>query len=433
MAQTRNLAPAPDNQAKTPWYRMEASTTDEDLTEVMIYDSIGGWWAVDAAEFVKELNAIKTGKIALRVNSPGGDVYDALAIMNALHRHKAHVTATVDGLAASAASFIIQAADEIQMSKGAEIMIHDAWSGTYGNPAELRDTADRLDKISNNIASIYADRAGGTTEEWRERMVEETWYSASEAVEAGLADSVVGADTEDKAEKLKNQLQLGAYAYAYTGRSAAPAPKITNTAPARRDITSHLDAALAVAEARNEETVSGPDSPVLAATKEGADMSDELTQGVAKRLGINLKGGEKITDEMILDALDEALEEQAGEESAAASTAGVVQAATPGTVVLDSAQHQALIADAAAGREARNQQIQDHRETVVSAAVNDGRIPPARKQHWLDLLEADPEAEKTLNSLAKGLVPLDEAGFTGGVDEANDEDRIYGNIYKKEA
>ena len=427
MPRTKSM-PAPlQNQVKTRWYRMEASIDDDDLTEVMIYDSIGGWWAVDAAEFVKDLAEISTSKIALRVNSPGGDVYDALAIMNALHRHKAHITATVDGLAASAASFIIQAADEVHMGKGAEIMIHDASTIEWGNAADMRKTAGELDRISNTIASIYADRAGGTTAEWRERMQEESWYSADEAVNAGLATGIVGDTTEEEAVELKNQLKLGIYAYAYSGRSNAPAPKITNAVPTRRDITSHLDAALAVAGARNEK-VAGPDVPAPAATKEGADMSDELTQGVAQRLGINLKEGEKISDQQLLDALDEVLNEQEGEKPETAPITSL-----QGTVVLDENQHAALMADAAAGRAAREQQIKDHREAVVAAAVQDGRIPPARKQHWIDMLQADPEAEKTLNSLAKGLVPVEEQGFTGGVDEAGDEDRIYNKLFKKEA
>lgn len=404
------------------WYRME--TNNSDVAEVFIYDSIGGWFGVEASEFVKELSQIDATQIVLRVNSPGGSVYDALAIMNALKRHKAKVTATVDGLAASAASFVVQAADEIIMGKGTELMIHDALVIAIGNAAELREEAEYLDRISNTIASIYADRAGGTTEEWRDRMLAETWYSAEEAVEAGLADSIAGGENDEKAaENLKNKLDFSAFAYA--GRKAAPAPDHHEPPAERTDITPHLTAALAVVDERNK-NLAAPESPAQP-QKEGADvMSDKLIRGVAARLGLKQTNGVELSEETVLNALDEVLEEQ-GDAPRVASDS-TPQAAAPGTVVLDEGQHAQLVADAAAGRAAREQQLADRRETTVAAAVNDGRIPPARREHWLNLLKQDPGAEDTLKNLAPGLIPLDAKGFTGGVNEATDEDA---SIYTK--
>lgn len=428
MAHSNPLKPTADRQHK--WYRMETDGSG-DVTEVFLYDGIGGWFGVEASQFVRDLSNIESGNIVLRVNSPGGDVYDALAMMNALKRHKAKVTATVDGIAASAASFILMAADEVIMGKGAEIMIHDALIMAMGNAADMRAEAEFLDRISNTIASVYSGRAGGTTEQWRELMVAETWYTAEEAVTAGLADSVVGAENDERAaQNLKSSIDFSIFAYA--GRRSAPAPTNQATGNRRLDITQQLTAALAVASER-EKSLAAPDGPAQPEMKGADDMSEELIRGVAERLGIKQKDGEVLSEETVLNALDEVLNEQAEDGSQAVPVNITAQVAAPGTVVIDEAQHEQLVADAAAGRAAREQQLADKREAAVMAAINDGRIPPARKDHWVNLLKADPEAEKTLNSLAPGLVPLAEEGFTGGVNESTDEDRTYSNIFPKEA
>ena len=118
-------------------------------------------------------------------------MWEGLAIVNQLRRHPAPVTALIDGIAASAASFIAcGGADQIIMGRNAQLMIHDAWGMCVGNAGDMRDLAERLDKISDNIASIYSDRAGGDTATWRAAMLEESWYNADEAVAAGLADTV---------------------------------------------------------------------------------------------------------------------------------------------------------------------------------------------------------------------------------------------------
>jgi len=146
---------------------------------------------MSAKKFISTLDAIPdANEIQLHVNSPGGEIYEAIAILNALRAHPARVVAVVEGIAASAASFIASGADELQMARNTELMIHDAWGIGYGPAATMRDLADNLDRISNNIASIYAAKAGGTVESWRDAMLAETWYSAEDAVAAGLADSV---------------------------------------------------------------------------------------------------------------------------------------------------------------------------------------------------------------------------------------------------
>lgn len=173
------------------WFNVRNAEGDGGPARIDIYDEIG-WFGVTAAGFVEQLNAITADAIELHINSPGGDVYDGIAIYNALLDHPAHVEVRVDGLAASAASFIAQAGDRVVMGRNSEMMIHDAIGLTVGNAADHRVMAEMLDAASDNLAAIYAARAGnGGVKTWRKRMEDETWYSAEEAVAAGLADSVL--------------------------------------------------------------------------------------------------------------------------------------------------------------------------------------------------------------------------------------------------
>lgn len=185
------------NAEHTPWYRIGNYGNNASKTaDVYLYSEIG-MWGTTADEFVKELNSIRGDTINLRINSEGGEVFDGITIFNALRNHAATVNVTVDGLAASAASFIAMAGDTITMDRGSQMMIHDAQSVTYGNAGAMRECADLLDKASNTIASLYAERAGGTVESWRKTMAKDTWYTAEEAVAAGLADSCVSAKVKD--------------------------------------------------------------------------------------------------------------------------------------------------------------------------------------------------------------------------------------------
>lgn len=377
------------------WYRVEVRAQAQDgqptSADVYLYDAIGGWWGVLASEFVQEIADLDVEQINLYVNSPGGDVYDGVAIMNALRRHKARVVATVDGLAASAASFIIQAADERVMARGSELMIHDAWTIAIGNPEALREAADRTDRISNSMAGLYAERAGGTREEWRAAMQAETWYTAEEAVTAGLADRTEASTSDDA----KDALAAAAAAhdrsiFAHAGRAAAPAPWM----PQARARASHKPPAELLVD-------------ITHTHPEGADtMSDALKAGLRKRLGIS--DAVTLDEDGLLAKLDEAL--------------AVPQNTLPaGAVAIDEATLTQLQADAQAGREARDAQIVAERAALVEAAVADGRIAPARREHWIAALTADPGAAEVLATLAKGTVPLTQAGFTGGVDESSDE------------
>lgn len=228
----RRTPPRPRNEA-ADWYRIvnQENADGEDTTVIYIYDVIG-YWENSASMFVEQLQAVATSAIELHINSPGGDAYDGIAIYNALRNHAATVHVRIDALAASAASFIAMAGDTITIERTAQVMIHDATGICMGNSGDMRELADLLDKMSDNIAGIYRARAGGLTKTWRTRMKAESWYSASEAVSAGLADKL-----GEPAKKASNQAVPDMAAswdmsvFRYASRNEAPAPEV-ETEPA---------------------------------------------------------------------------------------------------------------------------------------------------------------------------------------------------------
>lgn len=167
---------------------------------------------------VADLGNVTASTLNVHINSPGGDVFDGIAILNALRNFgkTKTVNTIVDGLAASAASFIAQAGSKRTMSKNSEMMIHNASGLVIGQASDMREMADMLERVGTNIASVYAERAGGDVADWLTAMQAETWYSAQEAVDAGLADEV---DGEEKAE---NVFDLSIFAF--SGRTEAPSP-----------------------------------------------------------------------------------------------------------------------------------------------------------------------------------------------------------------
>lgn len=224
------------------------ASADETTATIRMYgpiDSWGGIWGVSAEEVSAALDTLPdtVTNIQLRINSPGGDGFEGLAILNMLRAHPASITAVVDGLAASAASFIAASCDETVMSPGTQMMIHDAWGFAMGNASAMSKAGAFLDSISDSIADLYADATNGTRAKWRGLMREETWFTAKEAVSAGLADRVAvvpdmgvtataGAeepDAEDAAPALvpdaENRFDLTVFKYA--GRDEAPAPDLS--------------------------------------------------------------------------------------------------------------------------------------------------------------------------------------------------------------
>ena len=166
------------------------------VTKMYIYGEIG-YWGVEASDVVEALQGI-SGPVEVHINSMGGSVFEGLAIYQALVEHSAGVDVVIDGLAASAASFIAMAGRTIQIGAAAHMMIHNASSGCYGTAADMEATAAMLRNCSAAIAGLYAKRSGQPVEGFTAAMDAETWYIGQEAVDAGLADSVRGDDGEDE-------------------------------------------------------------------------------------------------------------------------------------------------------------------------------------------------------------------------------------------
>lgn len=175
------------------WYSMIKAKADETTAEISIFDEIGVW-GVTAQQFIADLKKLGDVKnVVLTVNSPGGNVFDGLAMYNALAgmRNKGvKITAKIMGIAASAASFVVMAANEIEMPENAMMMVHYASGLAYGNAEDMLDMADTLKKIDSSIVGIYTARTGKKEDEVRTLLEAETYMRAAEAKEKGFADRV---------------------------------------------------------------------------------------------------------------------------------------------------------------------------------------------------------------------------------------------------
>lgn len=375
--------------------------------DVYVYDTIGGWFGLTADDFVRDVASLDVDQIVLHLNTPGGDASEGVAIANVLRAHRARVVVRVDGMAASAGSVIAMAGDEVVMGIGAQMMVHDAWGYAQGDAAEMAAAQRMLDSTSDALATTYAARAGGTPIEWRAVMRGEAWYTAEEAVTAGLADRVAAADETGTAEgeqvtpgsslggwwglwdSLRSPDRFDLSAYNYAGRDHAPAPPI----PA---------------------ATGGPvqeGSPAVAFT-------DEQLTTMRQELGL----ADDADEAAIVDAV-----------TAAAAETPPADPLPEGTVVVDSTQLAELRASAARGVEAHARQEREDRERLVDAAVGDGRIPPARREAWLAALEADPGSADTLAKLAPGLVPVGPAIGSSAAGAPEGDDALYASLFGKES
>lgn len=198
-------------------FKAEAGANEATL---YLYDAIVSdayWGGVSAADFVRELNALKVETINLRINSPGGEIFAAQAMCQAIREHSAKVIAHVDGYAASAASWLALACDEVRISEGGYFMIHKAMTIAWGNADEFRKQVDLLDKLDATLVASYAKETGQDAQQISDWMAAETWFNAEEAVKYGFADSVA-------AGKPKNLTQWNMAAYA----KAPPLPDIVD-------------------------------------------------------------------------------------------------------------------------------------------------------------------------------------------------------------
>lgn len=205
---------------------------DEDGEDASIYfyDVIGGWDQPTTEEIVRGVRSLAAKTIHLRINSPGGMVFEATAIKTALEQHPARVVSHVDGIAASAASTLMLAGDEIEIAPGGFVMIHNPASLAWGDAGEMRRCADMLDAIRDSIASQYAARTGIAIDEIAAMMAAETWLSAEDAIEKKFVDRVAA-----RAPQAANRIRFDLSAYAHAPQSLKPpAPELLLEAQAQR-------------------------------------------------------------------------------------------------------------------------------------------------------------------------------------------------------
>ena len=213
------------------------SETVGDTATVYIYDIIDAYWGISAKNFARELAAITTPNIDLRINCPGGDVFEARAMMAAISDHPAKVTAKIDGLAASAATALTLACDSVEIIEGGFYMIHKAWTFEMGNADDLRVTADLLDKVDGVLADGYAQKTGKSVDDILGQMTAETWFTAEEAVSEGYANSVTSVGVSNSTRTAFN---VTAYANAPTALTEPEQTPDWDAAFARRNARARL-------------------------------------------------------------------------------------------------------------------------------------------------------------------------------------------------
>ena len=359
-------------------------------------DSWGGYWGISAKDVGGVLDALPESvtQIILRINSPGGHVFEGISIKTLLRAHKAKVTAVVDGLAASAASVIATGADETVMSPGTQMMIHCTSTIVWGNAAAMRKEAAVLEGLDRSLAEIYTAKAGD--KDWAELLEAETWLTAAEAVDLGLADRVAEIPDAGEASTVgdDDQIVLIPDDDEPDDRAAARIIRFAARAPMLPDSTE-------------------PGDPNR---KENAVAYSELTAGLRERLGVTDPAA---TDETLLAALDEALAEQADTTTADTPTAAATLPA--GTVAVDATVLANLQAGAQAGAEARAALVASRRDGIIDTALREGRITSASHEHFRAMLDADETAAtKLIASLAPGAVNTAEIGKVDALTSADD-------------
>lgn len=380
--------------------RIEFKALADNTAEVFFYGVIGDW-DNSAEQLVNDLKSFEHGDITVRIHSWGGDAFDGLAIMNALRAHEGHVTCVVEGVCASAASVIaVGGADTLVMRPNSELMIHDAWALVDGNADELTRLAGQLSKLSDEYAAVYARKAGGDPAVWREAMRLESWFTADEAVMAGLADRV-----EDGRELEDVQELVGAMAKArhYSSRAEAGRPAILDQLKKGAHVSSleKIARMLGVDEASDEAVVL---EALAEALEERAEVDTDV-EAVVEPVAETVEAVEAVEE------VEDTELESEGDEAATDEAL---------TVIVDAALYEELKKAAAFGREAQARAEVAEREALVDQAVKDGRISTAARGRWCKALEADPvDAKQRLAAMPSGFIPRSEIGH--GLDAEESE------------
>lgn len=287
-----------------PWYSIKVKAAAESApasAEIHIFGDIGeSWWdeTVTAKQFVKDISALDADQITVRINSYGGSVTDGIAIYNAIKRHRAEITISIEAAAYSIASLIAMAGDTVEMAANALLMIHAPWGYAVGNSADMREHADVLDKYSQSMASSYVSKSGQSHDEIIALLTDgkDHWYSADEALAAGFIDRITAA------EKIAASASFFAAAHARYP-SAAHRPVLQTAAPAASTLPEHIPMTVKVPPQAAETITATPEAShpainpaeILAADKSRRQGIRAKFEAAAKIAGINQAALQKLT------------------------------------------------------------------------------------------------------------------------------------------
>ena len=415
------------------WFRIQAQADTSDEVDVYVYGVIGGWWGgVDAAEFVQQLRGIEAKQVNVHINSVGGNVFDGLAIFQALRNHPARIITYVDALAASAASVIAMAGDRRLVAPYASLMVHKAWALCIGDDDEMHKCGDELARISRNLAKVYSTRATTDTDvdAWLEIMTAETWYSADESVEVGLMHEV-----QEDAEKTADDEEIdaanrwGMEVFAFAGRALVPpahlprpAAAMTAAAPAA-PVQAANDPEPEPEEGDIETSGAEPEQPTETEEDPVSDLSD-----IARGLGLD-EDADSVAVLAAVDALKVKAETPAEPEPDPEKEAAVAAQAKENqelraevglltkSVESITAELSATKAEKAAAEKAR----------ILDEAQAAGKFATADRAQWeTDYDEAPGAVARMLDRIAAGTaVPVSAAGHTGAGEDFASIDAEY--------
>ena len=384
--------------------------------KLLLYGEIG--WEVRASEFVPDIDAVTDSHIDLHISSPGGDVFEALTIMNALKEHPATKTVYIDGLAASAASFIaVGIGGEVIMRPGAEMMIHNAQGGAWGDMNDMHAIIERLESASATIADIYAAKTGTDAATWRAAMDAETWFSADEALAAGLVDRVEAAGEGVDNRKLagvSNTVRGGRY----RRREDAPAPQpaLMNRRGAREEKPMSFIDKLKAALGADPNTSQDDLLKLVNVAVEGFNPEVAVKDNPDEETVTAETASDVEENQEQVAVKDNQSEEPVTAEAESTDAFGDV-------VTIDREVYEDLLKRAATGDASVERDHQMEVAAMVDTAIKAGKVLAARRDALIAQGLEDTTALKNhLAKLAPGTIPVSEKGWVGSVGVDADEE-----------
>lgn len=445
------------------------------MDDLLIYGDIG--WENTAKQVQEKLNEFDGAPVRVRINSGGGDVYEGIAILNTLRAYSGDITVVIESLAASAASFIaVGAGGRVVIRPNAEVMIHKAWAMLSGNADDIDKMRADLARQDVKLAKIYADRAGGAPDDWLSVMAAETWYTADEALAAGLVDEI-----EDAKQPAMASLGAMRAQFKFANRAAAPPPPVTRsesgdatTTPSdgqkgdtvsilnqlaqelgkkpedvknalsgffnetvevsgQVDVTYPEETAVAPTERVTvEPTVANTDGEAggslglafaVSNTPDGWDITvDESTGAVTAKAPAGVEPGDTATATVTVNESTEVpvafkVRALADDDEQPTSTEGVDAPAgeeSTTTVTLDRDTYNLLVSQAKQGAQAASDKAREARIAEVDNWISEGRIAAAQRDKVLSVMhENEALAREVYGSNPKNTVPMAEVGHVG--------------------